>query len=88
MNRLLHPLQTRHLKQRLAAVKAENDRVFFHALDNAPAHLRGKARMRWALDVMKMGEEYEEERRLRRALNPSDGPFPFVVKLPSKGSVG
>jgi hypothetical protein len=44
--------------------------VFFHALDNAPSNLRGKARMRWALDVLKVGDEYEEEKALRMTLIP------------------
>lgn len=61
-------LRTRRLKQRLAVVGAENDRVFFHALDNAPGNLRGKARMRWALDVLKVGDGYDEEKAMRAAL--------------------
>lgn len=65
--------EIRRLRERAAAVKVENDRVFFAALDNAPSRLRGKARLRWALEVLKVGDDYQEEKALRLRIAVLEG---------------
>jgi hypothetical protein len=82
--------ELRCLRERLAVVKAENDRVFFQALDSAPPQVCAKGRLRWALDVLKVGDEYTEEKEIRRQIGVLEGRYrpnsdgSYVVVVPWK----
>jgi hypothetical protein len=66
-------IHIRKLKRQLGVLKAENDRVFQHAFDSAPPALHGKRRLRWALEVLKTGDDYALEKALRIRIDVLSG---------------